>query len=118
MNTTRCILFAAAIASGLVASLHSGVLLRGWEHAKAATAESVIAAVLVLGIGATLIWPGLTRRIALGVEGFAMLGTLVGICTVAIGIGPRTVPDIVIHALLIVGLIVALLTTARTGERA
>lgn len=32
--------------------------------------------------------------------GFALLGTFVGVFTIAIGIGPRTVPDIVFHSLL------------------
>jgi hypothetical protein len=32
------------------------------------------------------------------VQGFALLGTLVGILTIAIGVGPRTAPDVIYHA--------------------
>lgn len=52
------------------------MLLAGWEHSRAATAESAIAAVLTLGIIATLMWPASPRGIALSVEAFALLGTL------------------------------------------
>jgi hypothetical protein len=48
-------LLVAAIAFGLASSIRAGVLLHGWEHGKAAIAESVIAAVLTVGIIATLI---------------------------------------------------------------
>ena len=62
------LLFEAA--TFLVASLiHSGVLIAGYEHQKARIAEGVIA--------------------------LALLGTLIGVFTIAVGVGPRTAPDIV-----------------------
>lgn len=85
MGKIRSILLVAAIAFALAASVHSGVLLTGWEHARAAIAEGVIAAVLTVGIVASLIWPTNARGIALAAEGFALLGTLVGAFTIAIG---------------------------------
>ena len=62
------LLFEAA--TFLVASLiHSGVLIAGYEHQKDRIAEGVIA--------------------------LALLGTLIGVFTIAVGVGPRTAPDIV-----------------------
>jgi hypothetical protein len=112
-GTIRFVLVAGAAAFGVASLIHGGVLLQGWEHVRAATAEGVIGAVLGLGLVATLMWPAAARRIALGVEGFALLGTLVGAFTIAVGIGPRTGPDIVFHALLLIGLVAALMTTWR-----
>ena len=52
-----------------------------------------------------------TRATALLAQGFALFGTLVGLFTIAIGIGPRTAPDILYHiaivAVLVWGLAVA-----------
>lgn len=67
---------------------HFGVLVRGYEHQKAGTAESVIALVLLIGLILSLIRPHSTRGIGLAVQGFALVGTLVGIFTIVIGIGP------------------------------
>src|SRR6266550_2138906 len=71
----------------MVAALtHFGVLVHGYEPQKAGTAESVIAFVLLVGLILTLIRPQSTRGIGLAVQGFALLGTLVGIFTIIIGI--------------------------------
>jgi hypothetical protein len=96
------------IAASLV---HSGVLITGYEHQKARIAESVIAAVLLTAVALTWIRPAWTRKAGLAAQGFALLGTMVGIFTIAVGVGPRTVPDVVYHlsivAVLVWGLIVA-----------
>lgn len=102
-------LIAAAAAFGLASSVHSGALLVGWEHSAAATAESVIAAVLALGIGAAFFRPTFARGIALAALGFALFGTLVGAFTIVVGVGPQSRSDILFHALLIVGLLAALI---------
>lgn len=107
----RLILVVAVAAFALLSSIHAGLSIRGWEHSQAATAEGVIAAVLALGLAATWIWPAGTRDIALGVLGFALLGTLVGVLTIAVGVGPQTPPDIVLHGLLVIGLVAGLLAT-------
>lgn len=102
------------VASFAIAALiHAGILITGYEHAKARIAESVIAAVLFAG--AAIIWarPAATRQVALGAQGFALLGTLVGGLTIIIGIGPRTVPDIVYHIAILVLLVWGLNVTAR-----
>src|SRR5438093_728147 len=51
------------------------------------------------------------RTIGLAVQEIALVGTLIGVFTIAIGVGPRTVPDIAYHltiiAVLVGGLILA-----------
>jgi hypothetical protein len=83
----------------LVASLvHRGFLLHGHEHLTAATAESVIGLVLCGALVATAVTPEVSRTVGLWAQGFALVGTLVGLFTIAIGVGPRTAPDLVFHA--------------------
>jgi hypothetical protein len=92
--------------------IHFGGLVEGYSHQRAGTAETVIAAVLLAGLA--LSWapsPGL--RIAAGAaQAVAILGVLVGLFTIAIGVGPRTAPDIAYHvgilAVLMLGLLLAL----------
>jgi hypothetical protein len=104
------LLFEAAtfVAAALV---HFGVLIDGYEHQKAGVAESVIAVVLLTGLTLTWIARAWTRRVGLAAQAFALLGTLVGIFTIAVGVGPRTVPDVAYHvaiaAVLVWGLVVA-----------
>lgn len=99
---------ASFVVAGLV---HFGVLTRGYEHRPAAIAESSIAGALIVGFGLTWVWPARTRLTGMVAQAFALLGTLVGAFTIAIGVGPRTAPDIAYHlASLVVlawGLVVA-----------
>ncbi len=90
------------------ALIHAGVLLRGYEHARAATAESVIALVLAAGLVGTLAAPGSSRGIGLAAQGFALAGTLVGLLTIAVGVGPRTPLDLALHATMVVLLVLGL----------
>ena len=96
---------------GTAALIHAGVLLHGHEHASARTAETVIALVLLAGLVWSVIAPAAIRAIGLGAQGFALVGTLVGIVTIAIGVGPRSVLDLTLHAtmvtLLVTGLAIA-----------
>ncbi len=107
----RLFMFFEAAAFSAAALIHFGLAFNGYEHQKAGTAESVIAVVLLAGLALTWIRPTSTRGFGLAAQGFALLGTLVGIFMIAIGIGPRTTPDIVYHigivAVLAGGLIVA-----------
>jgi hypothetical protein len=43
----------------------------------------------------------------------ALLGAFVGIFTIAIGVGPRTVPDLTYHAAIVVVLVWGLIVAAR-----
>jgi hypothetical protein len=99
-------------ASFVIASIvHGGLLIAGYEHHKARIAEGVIAVVLLMGLAATWLRPAWLRGVGLAAQGFALLGTLVGLFTIAIGVGPRTVPDVIYHvgivAVLVWGLNVA-----------
>jgi hypothetical protein len=82
----------------------------------------VIAAVLLLGFFASVIWPRLTRRVAVGVQCFAILATLVGAFMIAIGVGPQSRADYVFHLILLVilgaGLVVLLREAIHARERA
>lgn len=101
---------AAFLAAALV---HSGALVSGHEHWKAATAESVIGLVLLAGLGATAAAPRASRTIGLGCMAFALLGTCVGIFTIVIGVGPRSAFDYVLHAGFVATLTTGLVQVAR-----
>ncbi len=109
----RLLLLLEAAAFAAAALVHSGYAIAGYEHGKARIAESVIALVLLTALVSTWIRPVLTRSIAMAAQGFALLGTLVGAVTIAVGVGPRTTPDIVYHAGLLVVLTWGLIVTAR-----
>jgi hydrogenase-4 membrane subunit HyfE len=95
------------VATFVVAALiHRGHIVEGYGHVRAYMAESVIAAVLFGGLLLSLFMPVWTRKIGVVVQGFAILGTLVGIFTIVVGVGPRTVPDVVYHIAMIVVLVV------------
>ena len=100
---------AAFVAAALV---HFGVLVAGYDHQQARTAESVIALVLLGGLAVTALRSAWARPAALAAQGFALAGTLVGLFTIVVGVGPRTVPDAVYH-LGIVAVLVWGLTVAR-----
>ncbi|MCA7085186.1 hypothetical protein KZ686_08325 [Cupriavidus cauae] len=109
----ECVLFA------LASVVHAGVLFAGYAHSRAATAEGVIGAVLVLGLAACLILPSRARWIAFGAQGFALLGTLVGAFAIALGFGPQTWEDKAFHAALVITLLVGIIVirTATTSAR-
>jgi hypothetical protein len=111
MKHIRTFLCIEAIAFGTAALIHAGILTGGYQHREAAIAESVIAGVLTLGLIVSVMSPGSGRAAGLAVQGFALLGTLVGIFTIVIGIGPQSTFDVALHAgfvaLLITGLTVA-----------
>lgn len=91
--------------------------MSGHRHRPACIAETIIGAVLLVGLLATAIRPASTRIIAITVQAFALLGTAVGIFTIIVGIGPRSVLDAVFHTCmaiaLIAGLIIAIKRTVR-----
>lgn len=97
----RSLLALEALVFGFAVSVHSGWSVSGFEHGRAAIAESVIGLVLLVGLLLTLVLPSRERLIGLGAQLFALLGTLAGVTMVAIGIGPQTLPDVVYHAFLL-----------------
>jgi len=117
-QSMRYLMVLQAATFAVAALIHAGALVAGYEHPQARVAESLIASVLL--VGAAVIWvrPGWTRRVALSAQGFALVGTLVGIFTIVVGIGPRSVPDIVYHVLIVVVLAWGLRVAARMGPDA
>lgn len=115
MTHIRLFLLVEAIAFALAALVHAGALASGYGHRAAMTAESVIGAVLALGLVATAIAPQASRAIGLAAQGFALLGTCVGIVTIVLGVGPQSAFDAVLHAGFVALLITGLVVTARRG---
>jgi hypothetical protein len=116
-QSIRLFMFFEAVAFSAAALTHFGVLAGGYEHQKAGTAESVIATALFTGLVLTWIFPRLTRAIALAAQGFALFGTLVGIFTIAVGVGPRTAPDIAYHIGIVIVLVGGLTVAIRARNR-
>src|SRR2546426_2005562 len=73
-------------------SIHFGLLIGGYRHRSAGTAELVIAAVLVAGL--LLTWTPLqwSRRSAIALPSFGVIGVLLGPSTIPLGVRPRTTP--------------------------
>ncbi len=117
-KTIRLFLLFEGIAFILASLTHFGVLMHGYEHRAAGTAESVIGIVLLIGFLLTWILLGWIRGIGIAVQIFALLGTGVGLYTIAIGIGPRTVPDLTFHAAIVIALIAGLVVTFRARKPA
>ncbi len=110
-DLTRLLLLFEASTFVAAATIHFGALIEGYGHRKAGTAETVIAVVLLAGLALTWKaspWP---RIATIGAQAFAIVGVLVGLFTIAVGVGPRTAPDIAyplgILAVLAAGLAIA-----------
>jgi hypothetical protein len=100
------------------AAIHAGLLVGGYEHREARIAETVIAAVLLAGVIVASFGPVWARRAGLAAQGFALAGTVIGIVTIAIGIGPRSLADVIYHVIILCVLIygVTLALRARPSE--
>jgi hypothetical protein len=115
MRVTIRLLMLFEAATFVVASLiHSGWPIAGYQHHQARIAEGVIAIVLLGAAGVSWIRPAWTRRAGIAGQGFALLGTLVGVFTIIVGVGPRTVPDIVYHIGIVVVLVLGLGVAVRS----
>jgi hypothetical protein len=118
----RLFIAAEAVTFLVAASIHRGFLIPGDQHQAASIGESVIACVLFIALLLTWIRSANTRLFGLVGQGFAFLGTLVGLFTIAIGVGPRTMPDVAYHvsilAVLAWGLIVTYRAVPTSGPQA
>src|ERR687895_2270600 len=103
-NVIRLFMLFEAASFIVAALIHSGMLIQGYQHSEASAAEGIIAVVLLVGVALTWVRPAWTRQIGLVAQSLALLGTLVGVFVIAIGVGPRTVPDVVYH----IGIVVVL----------
>ena len=102
----------------MAAALHSGLFFKDYGHRQAMTAELVIAAVLIAGFVLVWIYRSRRRAIALGVQTFAMVGTLAGASLAFAGVGPQSVPDYALLGIMVIVLFAGLLWTSRrlTGD--
>ena len=116
-QTIRLFLLIEGVVFVVAALTHFGVLIEGYEHREAGTAEAVIGAVLLAGLTVSLIRPRLTRIAGLISQVFALIGTLVGIFTIIIGVGPQTAPDIIYHVAIIIVLVWSLILTAQASRQ-
>lgn len=116
IKIARLFVFVEAAAFVAAALTHFGVLIEGYRHRQAGTAESVIGIVLLAGWISTFIRPSWANRIAAVVQGFALFGTLVGLFTIVIGVGPRTMPDLVFHVFIVVLLVCGLIVSLRAPK--
>lgn len=114
MPSALTILFLVETCLYAIASLtHAGVILEGHEHRQAMIAEAVIAAALLLGLIALALRRAWSRKVAISAQSFALLGTLVGAYTIAVGVGPQTGLDYAVHAVMILLLITGLVWLLR-----
>jgi hypothetical protein len=114
----RAFLLTEAIVFALAALVHRGILLDGYRHQQAFVAETVIALVLAGAVGAGVAAPRVARVVGLGAQAFALVGTCVGLVAIAVGVGPRTVPDLVYHLAIVAVLLVGIVLGARrSGTR-
>src|SRR4051812_2815608 len=96
----------------VLVAIHFGLLIDGYRHRDAGTTELLIAAVLVIGL--LLTWmPHWSRRAAIAVQSFGILGVLLGLVTIALGIGPRTILDLALDVVLLLTLLAGLTTTTK-----
>lgn len=93
--------------------LHLGLIDPAYEHARTVAAEFVIAAILFGGLGLSLTRDTSPRLIGLIVQSVAVIGTALGWVMIAIGVGPRSVVDFVLYAVMLAVLGAGFLTTRR-----
>ena len=101
----------------MASATHFGAFPEGYGHTKAGTAEAVIGAALLLGLALTWL-PSIGLWAFIGAQVFATFGVLVGLFTIAVGVGPRTVLDIAYHVVIlaVLGGALALALRNPTGQ--
>jgi hypothetical protein len=115
VGTLQAFLAVEAVAFAVASLIHGGHVIPGYAHRNAHIAEAILAIVLFAGLAVTVVAPDHSRRAGLLSQGFALLGTLVGLFTIAVGVGPRTLPDVIYHVLIIIVLASGLYYTRRAA---
>lgn len=100
-----------ALLFGAASLVHASALTRHSEQPLAATAEGLIAALLILAVVASVLRLWRPRSVALTAQGLALFGTLLGVLTIAMGVRQQTPPDRLFHATLLVILALGLTAT-------
>jgi hypothetical protein len=101
MTFLRRLLAIEAAAFAAAALVHSGVLIRGSTDPGAAIAEGVIGLLLAVGAVVTWRWREWTRPVAIAVQGFGLVGALIGLYLAVRGVAPNTAPDLVFHVAIV-----------------
>jgi hypothetical protein len=114
IQTLRALLLFEAATFVVASTIHFGGLVDGYAHRKAAIAETVIAVALLVGLAISL-RSGWALEAALGAQAFALFGVLVGLFTIAVGVGPRTAPDVAYHVGIAAVLATGIALAARAG---
>ena len=117
---TRLVLLEAA-SFGAAASVHAGLVGDGGTHPQAATAEVVIALVLVAALAPRRAPNTWRLRCAAGAQLFALVGVCVGLVAIANGVGPQSEVDLAYHLAIVPFLVVGAATTwrlAASGQQA
>ena len=94
-------------------TIHFGLLVGGYAHPGAGATELVIVAVLVFGFLLTWTPPPWSQRAATAAQSFGTVGVLVGLLTITVGIGPRTILDLSLNMVLLLTLIAGLAITRK-----
>ena len=113
----RPLLLIEAATFAIASLIHFGALLDGYEHRRAGIAEAVIAVVLVAGWALSRGRSPRRWTFAVGAQVFALVGVLVGLFTIAIGVGPRTVPDVTYRLVILAVLAGSLFLVVRRVRR-
>ena len=111
----RLLLFEAATYA-ITSAFHFGLVVSSYGHTEAGTAEAIIATVLVGGAVLASLRPAWLRPVAFGAQLFALLATFIGLYAIAVGFGPRTVPDVVYHLAIVVVVLGGLVLAARADS--
>jgi hypothetical protein len=109
----RVFLLIEAAAFAAAALAHAGVLVPGYQHQQARIAESLTALVLLAALVLSWLRSAWARRAGIVAQGFALLGTLVGLFTIAVGVGPQSAPDVAYHLSILAVLVWGLAAAAR-----
>jgi hypothetical protein len=97
----------------LLTSIHFDLLISGYRHRDAGATEVLIAAVMVAGLLLTWTPPPWNRCAAATAQYVGTLGALVGLFTVVLGTGHRTVLGLTLNGVLLLVLIAGLTSMRR-----
>lgn len=114
----QAFLLAEGLAFSLVALLHVGLPIDGYEQREAVIFESMLGGFLFLGYMVTRFNSSWTRRTGIASQGLAVLGTVIVRFSIIAGHGSWTIVDLffyrVITAVLLWGLVVAIIAPTFT----
>jgi hypothetical protein len=116
MQPIRLFLLGEAVAFGAAALVHADILPLGYAHDGASVPEGIIGAVLLAGFVLTWALPAWARAIGIAAQGFALMGSLIGLYVGVIGVGPHTIPDFVFHAGIVLALLWGLVVATRAED--